>query len=217
MNKQPYKSDIRRKLRLYLVMGSINTAGHPVEVLQAAIRGGITMFQFREKGSGSLEGQAKYSLGKQLQQVCRERGIPFIVNDDVELALELEADGVHIGQEDGPISVIRRQIGIKLLGVSAHNVEEARLALEQGADYLGVGPMYVTRSKPDAREVQGPQVIQRIREAGIAVPLVGIGGIFAANASSVMQAGADGIAVVSAITQAAVVEEAARQLLAVTI
>ncbi|MBW7456624.1 thiamine phosphate synthase, partial [Paenibacillus sepulcri] len=195
---------------------SVNTGGNPVEVLQAAIRGGVTMFQLREKGTGCLTGQAKLELARQLRLICRESGIPFIVNDDVELALSLDADGLHIGQEDGEVPWIRSRLGSKLLGVSAHNVEEARLALEQGADYLGVGPMYPTSTKLDAREVQGPQMIRQIRDAGITAPLVGIGGIGIANAAPVLQAGADGIAVISAVSQAANVEETARELIAMT-
>ncbi|MCF6092596.1 thiamine phosphate synthase [Microaerobacter geothermalis] len=188
-------------LKVYLVMGSVNCINSPEKVLLEAIEGGITLFQYREKGSGALEGIEKYRLGKRLQQICKKAGIPFIVNDDVELALLLDADGVHIGQDDGSVEKVRMKIGSKILGVSAHNLEEAKEAVSYGADYLGVGPMYTTKTKEDAKEVQGPQGIRFLRENGIDIPIVGIGGITADNAKEVIQAGADGIAVISAITQ----------------
>ncbi|MEW9700843.1 thiamine phosphate synthase [Paenibacillus sp. SI8] len=206
---------LRRALRLYLVMGSPNCAGaDPYAVLEAAIEGGITMFQFREKGAGALQGQARLALGARLRALCAQRGVPFIVNDDERLALELEADGIHIGQEDAPAAEIRRRLAGMIVGVSAHDLPEAQSALAAGADYLGVGPQYATRTKLDAREVQGPAMIERMRAGGIRLPLVGIGGIDAANSKAVIRAGADGVAVVSAISQARSPREAAHELLA---
>lgn len=204
--------DIRRHLQLYLVMGSTNCKLDPFLVLQEAIAGGITMFQFREKGPASLQGNAKLELGKRLRRLCGQHGIPFIVNDDVELALQLDADGIHIGQEDDPAFKVRERMKDRIVGVSTHDPEEAKAALSEGADYLGVGPMYPTLTKLDAREVQGPSMITAIRQQGVTAPLVGIGGIVTAGAGAVMQAGADGIAVVSAVSQSASPKEAARQL-----
>ncbi len=205
---------LRKALRLYLVMGSPNCGGaDPYAVLEAAIAGGITMFQFREKGAGALQGTAKLELGARLRRLCAQHAIPFIVNDDEGLALELEADGIHIGQEDTPAAAVRQRLKNMIVGVSAHDLAEARCALVEGADYLGVGPQYATRTKLDAREVQGPAVIQRIRAGGIRLPLVGIGGIDATNASHVIRAGADGVAVVSAIASAHSPREAAAELL----
>lgn len=195
-------TELRTRLQLYLVMGSANCPlAQPEEVLEAALRGGITMFQYREKGDRALQGDDKLQLGHRLKRLCHEYGVPFIVNDDIELALTLEADGLHIGQEDGAVPEIRRRLGESmLLGVSAHNPQEAMEAVRQGADYLGVGPMYLTTTKPDIAEVQGPSVIRDIRSSLLDVPIVGIGGITASNAAPVLEAGADGIAVVSAIT-----------------
>lgn len=205
---------LRKALRLYLVMGSPNCGGaDPAAVLEAAIAGGITMFQFREKGAGALQGTAKLELGARLRRLCAQHAIPFIVNDDEGLALELEADGIHIGQEDAPAAAVRQRLKNMIVGVSAHDLAEARCALVEGADYLGVGPQYATRTKLDAREVQGPAVIQRIRAGGIRLPLVGIGGIDATNASHVIHAGADGVAVVSAIASAHSPREAAAELI----
>ncbi|MDO7906467.1 thiamine phosphate synthase [Paenibacillus sp. JX-17] len=203
---------MRRYLRLYLVAGSPNCLIHPDLILQEAIRGGVTLFQFREKGPGALTGMPLIELAQRLQKVCRSQGVPFIVNDDVELALTVDADGVHVGQEDLAAHDVRTRIGSKILGVSAHSVEEARLAISDGADYLGIGPVYPTESKPDARAVQGPGLIRRLRESGIDAPLVGIGGLTAANAGTVMSAGADGIAVISAITAAASPQAASAEL-----
>lgn len=205
---------LRKALRLYLVMGSPNCGGaDPVAVLEAAIAGGITMFQFREKGAGALQGAAKLELGARLRRLCAQHAIPFIVNDDEGLALELAADGIHIGQEDAPAAAVRQRLNKMIVGVSAHDLGEARSALAEGADYLGVGPQYATRTKLDAREVQGPAVIQRIRAGGIRLPLVGIGGIDATNVPHVIRAGADGVAVVSAIASAHSPREAAAELL----
>ncbi|MGE5702377.1 MAG: thiamine phosphate synthase [Clostridia bacterium] len=200
-------------LPLYLVMGSNNCGNmRPEEVLREAIIGGITLFQFREKGTGALMGSAKKQLATQLLTICRKHGIPFIVNDDIELMLELDADGIHIGQEDASASSVRQRIGSKILGVSAHNLEEARMAVANGADYLGVGPMYMTYTKRDIREVQGPSVIREMRESGMTCPIVGIGGISVENAADVIRAGADGVAVISAISQAASPREATQAL-----
>ncbi|MCP3740122.1 thiamine phosphate synthase [Rossellomorea sp. BNER] len=193
--------ELKKQLELYFVMGSVNCDRDPREVLTKALEGGVTMFQFREKGDHCLDGDDKVELAKDLQKICQRFGIPFIVNDDVELALLLDADGVHIGQEDEDIEEVRRKIGSKILGVSAHNVEEAKRAITFEADYLGVGPMFPTTTKADIRKVEGPSVIKKIRTAGITIPLVGIGGINENNAPEVIQAGADGIAIISAISR----------------
>ncbi|NEW06913.1 thiamine phosphate synthase [Paenibacillus sp. SYP-B3998] len=207
---------LRQALRLYLVMGSSNCAeADPYAVLEGAIAGGITMFQFREKGANALQGQAKLELGARLRRLCAQHAVPFIVNDDERLALELEADGIHIGQEDAPAAEIRRRLKGMIVGVSAHDLGEAESALAAGADYLGVGPQYATRTKHDAREVQGPAVLERMRVGGIQLPIVGIGGIDADKARAVIRAGADGVAVVSAISQARSPREAADQLLSI--
>lgn len=201
-------------LQLYFIMGSVNCRLSPAETLTQAIAGGITLFQFREKGPGALSGDAAFELAVQLQGICRQHHIPFIVNDDVELAIALDADGVHVGQEDEPARSIRQRLGAhKIVGVSAHNLAEAQQAVADGADYLGIGPVYPTSSKDDARAVQGTQVIEQLRHSGLTVPLVGIGGITAGNVPPVIKAGADGISVISAVASAGDIRAAARQLL----
>ncbi|MEC0200147.1 thiamine phosphate synthase, partial [Paenibacillus taichungensis] len=186
---------IRHALQVYLVMGSVNTTRDPVEVLRQAIAGGITLFQFREKGTGALVGEARITLARRLREMCSQHGIPFIVNDDVELAVAVEADGIHVGQDDADAVLVRARIGEgRMLGVSAHSVLEARRAVQAGANYLGVGPMYPTHSKADAHAVLGPAGVAELRAAGIAVPVVGIGGITPDTTAAVMAAGADGVA-----------------------
>lgn len=203
---------LREQLALYFVMGSTNCTAPPQSILEEAIKGGTTIFQFREKGNGSLKGNEKKELAQTLQRICKQHNIPFIVNDDVDLAVEIGADGVHIGQEDERIEQVRKKIGNKILGVSVHNVEEAKQAELLGVDYLGVGPIFHTTTKEDIREVSGPSVIRMIRSQGITLPLVGIGGIGAGNAHEVIAAGADGIAVVSALSLQDSPEQSARQL-----
>lgn len=193
---------IKELLKVYFIMGSVNCNKDPVEVLKEAISGGITLFQFREKGPGSLKGNAKLELAKRLHTLCAKNDVPFIVNDDIDLAIAIDADGVHIGQEDAPIEKVRNIIGNKLLGVSVHNLEEAAFALQNGADYFGVGPIFPTTTKTDTKPVQGVSFLRQLRETNYSLPIVGIGGISVDNASMVTQAGADGVSLITAITNA---------------
>lgn len=201
---------MKRLLKVYFIAGSTNCLKDPVEVLKEAIEGGITLFQYREKGEGALHGKEKLELGKKFQWLCKENGIPFIVNDDIELALELDADGVHIGQEDEDAAAVRSRIGDKILGVSVHNRREAEIAKLTGADYFGVGPIFPTETKKDAREVQGTVLLKELIDFHI--PIVGIGGIKAGNAAKVMLAGADGVSIITAISHADKIKEAAAAL-----
>lgn len=193
---------LRNNLKVYFIMGSNNCVIKPVDVLTEAIEGGVTFFQFREKGTGALSGEDKRRLAIELQSICKQNSIPFIVNDDVELALSIDADGVHIGQEDETIENVRQRFGDKILGVSVHSEEEAEAAISAGADYLGIGPIFSTTTKEDAKPAAGVSLIQLLREKDILIPIVGIGGITSTNASSVMDAGADGVAVITAISHA---------------
>lgn len=203
---------LRNALKVYFIFGSNNCLKNPEAVLAEAIEGGITIFQFREKGKGAFTGTEKMVVAKRLQTICQENDIPFIVNDDIELALKLNADGVHIGQEDEPVAEVRKKIGDKILGVSAHSLEEAKSAIRDGADYLGLGPIFPTATKEDAKAVQGTKLLEELRKKGIDIPIVGIGGINADNVKSVVRAGADGAAVITAISHSGNPQEAARQL-----
>lgn len=212
MSSRMLSEVVRRQLQMYLVLGSGNCLAEPAWVVQEALAGGTTMVQFREKGRAALTGAPRIELARRLQDQCRRAGVPFIMNDDVELALELDADGVHIGQDDESADSVRERIGNRILGVSAHTIEEARRAILHGADYLGVGPIYPTISKDDANAVQGPAILHKLRKAGIDVPIVGIGGITMDRVEEVVRAGADGVAVISAVTQAKRIRAAVEEL-----
>ncbi|HSV75156.1 MAG TPA: thiamine phosphate synthase [Chthonomonadales bacterium] len=179
------------------------------DVVQAAIRGGATVVQLRLKEVSTRDW---LTLGGALRRVTREAGALLIVNDRIDVALALDADGVHVGQDDMPAQVARRLIGPdRILGVSAGSVEQAREAAGAGADYLGVGDVFGTPSKPDAG---APVGLARVAEIvrSVAIPVVGIGGVTPANAASVIAAGAVGVAVISAVIGAVDPEAAARHL-----
>ena len=203
---------MKQKLSLYFVMGSVDCTKDPLAVLDEAIEGGITMFQFREKGKGALTGVEKYRLAEKLFERCLAHNIPFIVNDDVDLALTLQADGVHVGQEDEAAERVRDRIGDRYLGVSVHNLNEVKQALSARADYVGLGPIFPTVSKKDAKQACGLAMIKHIRAHEKHVPLVAIGGITQQTAKQVIEAGADGIAVISAICRAEQIREQTKQL-----
>jgi thiamine-phosphate pyrophosphorylase len=181
-----------------------------LQVAEAAIAGGADVLQLRDKeaSSGLL-----YREGLELRKLTRDARVPFIVNDRLDIALAVEADGVHVGQSDLPASVVRKIMGPgKILGVSVATVEEAVRAERDGADYLGVGPVFEARgTKPDTGEPMGLDVIARIRRH-CRLPIVAIGGINAENVRKVREAGADGAAVISAIVSADDISEATRRL-----
>ncbi|KLK98656.1 thiamine-phosphate pyrophosphorylase [Bacillus pumilus] len=206
------QEQIKQQLSVYFIMGTANSTRQPLDVVNDAIQGGITMFQFREKGEKALQGEEKKQLARQIQALCQEANVPFIVNDDVQLAIDLDADGVHVGQEDTNAKHVRQRIGNKILGVSTHNLDEVKQAMKDGADYVGMGPVYPTETKKDTRSVQGVSLITEVRRHGLQIPIVGIGGITYDNAAPVIQAGADGISIISAISQSTDPKKAAEKL-----
>ena len=181
-----------------------------LQVAEAAIAGGADVLQLRDKEASS--GQL-YQEALQLRKLTSDAKVPFIVNDRLDIALAVDADGLHVGQTDLPASVVRRILGPgKILGVSVDTVEEAILAEKDGADYIGVGPVFEARgTKPDTCEPLGVDCIARIRRH-CRLPIVAIGGINAENARKVREAGADGAAVISAIVSADDIAQAARRL-----
>lgn len=183
-------------LRLYLVTDR-RFSGAPLEQLVAqAIAGGVTMVQFREKEGAIAE---RIELAARVQAVCRQNKIPFIVNDRLDIALALGADGVHLGREDMPVGIARRLLGSHMaIGATVNTVEEAQDACRDGADYLGVGAVYPTGTKADHNRVIGLDGISRIAGA-VDVPVVAISGINENNAREVAATGVAGVAVVSAI------------------
>lgn len=182
-------------------MGTPNCIEEPLHVLDDALKAGITIFQLREKGEGALTGKPLEQFARQCQELCKSYNVPFIVNDDVELALKLQSDGVHVGQDDVPLSQIRGKFKGRIIGVSVHSVEEMDQAVRGGADYVGIGPIYETQSKSDAQTPAGLSFLQQARRLHRDFPLVAIGGITTKNAHETLIAGADGIAVISEICQ----------------
>lgn len=194
---------IKDVLQLYFIMGSQNTTKDPIEVVRQAIEGGITCFQYREKGLHAKSGEQRIALGEKLRSLCTDANIPFIVNDDIELALVLEADGIHVGQGDTPLNVVRKSVPNHfIIGMSTSTPEEAIRAEQDGADYIGVGPIYETTSKADALRAIGEEGLQAVRQAVPNMPIVAISGINETNAGHVIDAGANGISLISAISQA---------------
>ncbi len=200
------------ELRLYLVTDRRYSPRTLVEQVRAAVAGGATLVQLREKDAPDRETLA---LGRELLAVLRDRNVKLIVNNRVDLALAMGADGVHLGQGDLPVRVAREILGPQaVIGASANTIEEARAAQDEGADYLGIGAMFPTDTKKDHADVIGPEGLRRIRKA-LSLPLAGIGGIDETNAATVMEAGADGVAVISAILKSGElsgIERAARGL-----
>jgi thiamine-phosphate pyrophosphorylase len=184
---------------LYVVLDRTAARGRDLDLLLASvIEGGCRMVQLREKEwpSGRL-----LPLARRLRDRCRTAGVTFIVNDRVDVAVAVEADGVHVGQEDLPARLARPMLRAGMvLGVSTHGVEQARAARDDGADYVAVGSMFPTATKPDFQLV-GPALIRKLRDE-IRVPLIGIGGITHDNVVDVVRAGANGVAVISAVCAA---------------
>ncbi len=173
-----------------------------LETLELALQSQITAFQFRQKGDLALQDPVEIKqLALECQKLCKKYGTPFIINDEVRLALELKADGVHVGQEDMAIEEVVTLCQKRLfIGLSVNTLEQALKArhLDHIA-YLGVGPIFPTPSKKD-KQVVGVELLKKIRDSGVKKPLIAIGGITTDNASKIQKF--SGIAVISAITQA---------------
>lgn len=183
-------------LSLYLVTDRHCLRGQDFyEAVEEALRAGVTLLQLREKDMGLEELVAE---GRKVRKLCRKYQVPFLVDDNVEAARILEADGVHLGQEDDAIEKARSVLGPEaIIGISAHNLEEALKAQASGADYLGVGALYPTGSKKDA-SLLAPGMLEKIVQA-VKIPVVGIGGIHEAQLDQVLDQGAAGCAMISAI------------------
>ncbi|MCS7179540.1 MAG: thiamine phosphate synthase [Anaerolineae bacterium] len=180
-----------------------------LEVIRAAIAGGATVVQYREK-----EGMTRRMIeeARALRELACQTGVLFIVNDRVDIALAVDADGIHVGQDDMPAPLARKLMGPeKIVGVSVDNLEQALQAERDGADYVGAGPIFATPTKPDAAPPIGLEGLAEICRR-VSIPVIAIGGINEENAARVIAAGAAGIAVVSAVVAAPDVEAAARRL-----
>ncbi len=180
------------------------------EVAEQALGGGAPMIQLRDK-EGNL--RSLYNEALIIQRLCRRQGALFIVNDRFDLALAVEADGVHLGQDDLPAQRVRPLLrpGM-LLGISTHSVEEARAAEAAGADYIGFGPVFATGTKTETRPVVGVEGVRRVK-AAVRIPLIAIGGITLETVADVIGGGADGVAVISAIVGSGDIATACRQFI----
>ncbi len=196
---------------LYLVTDRDVLKGRDIlEAVENSIKGGVTLVQLREKNISSLD---FYNLALKTKEITKYYNVPLIINDRLDIALAVDADGLHIGQQDLPIQIARKLLGNKkILGYSVGNVEEAIHGEQSGADYLGVGPIFPTGSKSDAAEPIGVLQLKSIREI-VSIPIVGIGGIGLSNIDELKASGIDGISVISAILGNEDIEEASTNLI----
>ena len=203
----------KRHMLLYAVTDRAWTGKQTLyEQVEAALKGGVTCVQLREK---ELDETAFLQEAKELCALCRRYGVPFLVNDNVEIAIACGADGIHVGQEDLAAGEVRRRVGESMiLGVSAHTVEEARQAVRDGADYLGLGAVFPTSTKTDVEQMPN-ETLRAICDA-VDVPIVAIGGINRGNILKLAGSGVDGVALVSAIFSAEDIEGACRELRAMS-
>lgn len=202
------KSD-KKDLLLYAVTDRRWLNGKTLaEAVAESIDGGVTFVQLREK---QLDEESFLNEAKELQRLCREREIPFVVNDNVDIAKKIGADGVHVGQSDMEAGDVRARLGSdKIIGVSAQTVEQAIIAEKHGADYLGVGAVFPTGSKDDAAEVDYA-TLKAICNA-VSIPVIAIGGITCENVTQLRGSGICGVAVISAIYAKEDIAAAAREL-----
>ena len=197
-------------LSLYLVTDRVLSRGRTtVDIVREAVAGGVTCVQLREKDLPIRDFIAEARL---LKDLLTPMGIPLIINDRLDVALAVGADGVHLGQQDMDIIDARRLVGPGVaIGISAESLEDALRAQARGADYIGISPVFATATKLDAATPLGLDGVRRIR-AAVGLPIVGIGGLSCDNAAAVIAAGANGVAVVSAIVAADFPERAAAAL-----
>ncbi len=185
-----------KDFRLYAITGE---QFHPnrdlIEVMEEAILGGVDIIQLRDKTSGKQELLRK---ARALRELTRKHGVTFIVNDHIDIAMEVDADGIHLGQDDLSLLEARKIVGSKIIGISTHALQEALLAEQQGADYIGVGPVFRTMTKVDVVDPVGVLYVREVAQM-IKIPFVAIGGIKLNNVDEVIEAGATRICAVSEI------------------
>lgn len=202
-----------KQLRLYAVTDRFWVGKQSLyEQVEDALKGGVTCVQLREK---TLDEANFLKEAREIRQLCKRYGVPFLINDNLEVAIACGADGVHVGQDDLPVTEVRRRVGDGMIvGVSAHNVEEAKRAVAGGADYLGAGAVFGTTTKSNVTPLSYA-TLREICEA-VEIPVVAIGGITKDNVLQLRGAGVRGVAVVSAIFAAQDIQAACRELRALS-
>ena len=195
---------------LYAILDPEQTNGRaPVDVLLELIRGGARIVQLRAK---TLAPKDFLVLAREARELTQAQGCRLIVNDRVDIALACGADGVHLGQEDLPLRAARKLMGEKIIGISTHDVNQAREAEQGGADYIGFGPMFGTNTKDTGYTARGPDMLRQIHSA-VKIPIVAIGGITENNVAACWQAGATSAAIISDILRADVIANKVSRLL----
>ncbi len=200
----------RKDMLLYAVTDSrwLKDGERLYDQVEEALKGGATFVQLREK---KLDAEHFFEEAVEIKELCRKYHVPFVINDNVDIALKMDADGVHVGQEDMEAGSVREKLGPdKIIGVSAHTVEEALLAEKNGADYLGVGAVFPTGSKDDASVLDADTVRDIVK--AVKIPVIAIGGISMENVGKLKGYGLDGVAVISAIFAQEHIEEATAKL-----
>ena len=193
---------------LYAITAEELHPGRPLlEVMEETLQGGAKMIQYRDKNGSKKQ---VIENARALSALAKSYDVPFIMNDHLDVALIIDADGVHFGQDDVPLTEARKLLGPnKLIGISTHSLEEAVRAERDGADYIGVGPVFATATKKDAQQEIGLTLLREIVE-GVAIPTVAIGGINQQNALSVIETGVTQVAVISDVLQVTSVKQAAQ-------
>lgn len=215
--------NVRAAMQLYFIAGTQDVshlAGDPADnllnVLEQALQSGITCYQFREKGAKSLKDPtACKALAIRCRDLCRQYKVPFVIDDNVELAVDIGADGVHVGQTDMPPEQVKQRVGGNcFVGTSVNTLEQGLSAQANPfVDYFGTGPIFPTQSKEDPKPVVGVEFISTIRSLGIDKPIVAIGGVTAETAAFLRTKGADGVAIISAITRSHNIPQTVKELL----
>lgn len=204
------RSDSSSPFPIYLILGSQNFS-YPeksqqivalLDCLEVACQHGVSYFQFRDKDHSRLNPEERRNLGREAQKICRHYGIPFLIDDDLSLMEALDADGIHLGQHDLNAEFVRQRLDSQhILGVSAHQPDQVRAAIQAGADYVGSGPIFPTQTKLNVRPSIGLQTWRQLQAVDPNFPIFAIGGIHENNVDQVKAFQADAICVISAISQ----------------
>ncbi len=193
-----------KNIDLYFITDSKLTKKTVLKDVESALKAGVKIIQYREKDKNT---QDMVKEAGEIKKLCKKSGAMLVINDRVDIALAVDADGVHLGNEDMPFRIARKILGSnKIIGLTVHNIKEALKAERKGADYIGISPVFETRTKPDAGMPSGIKFVREVKEK-IKIPPVAIGGINKNNIEEVLKAGAKSVAIISAIVASSDVEK----------